>query len=105
MADVIEINDESFENEVLKSDKITLVDFWATWCGPCQMMGPVVEEISKELDGKVKVAKVNVDENPNLAEQYDVMSIPNFVLFKNGAVVNQAVGAVGKEGLLNLING
>ncbi len=99
------LTENNFKAEVLDSELPVLVDFWATWCGPCQMMGPVVEEISKELDGKVKVAKVNVDENPNLAEQYDVMSIPNFVLFKNGAVVNQAVGAVGKEGLLNLING
>ena len=100
----IQVNEGTFESEVLKSELPVLVDFWAPWCGPCQMMGPVVEELSGESEGKVKVCKVNVDENPNLAQQYGVMSIPNFVAFKNGQVVAQAVGAVAKSRLLELVN-
>ncbi|HAK68121.1 MAG TPA: thioredoxin [Treponema sp.] len=97
------VDGKNFEAEVLKSDLPVLVDFWATWCGPCQMMGPVVEELSEELNGKVKVCKVNVDENSDLASSYDVMSIPNFKLFKNGEVADERVGAVGKDGLLQMI--
>ena len=100
-----QVTENNFQAEVLESSTPVLVDFWATWCGPCQMMGPVVEELSGELSGKVKVCKVNVDENPELAEKYDVMSIPNFVLFKDGNAVKQIAGAVGKDGLLNFING
>ncbi len=102
MAAVI-VTSENFEAEVLKSGIPVVVDFWASWCGPCQMMGPVVEELSEELDGKVKFCKVNVDENPELAQNYDVMSIPNFKLFNKGILAGEKVGAVGKDGLLELI--
>ena len=99
----VSVTNENFEAEVLKSGIPVVVDFWASWCGPCQMMGPVVEELSEELDGKVKFCKVNVDENPDLAQNYDVMSIPNFKLFNNGILAGEKVGAVGKDGLLELI--
>ena len=100
----IQVNEENFESEVLKSTVPVLVDFWAPWCGPCQMMGPIVEEVSGAVEGKAKVCKINVDENEELAQKYAVMSIPNFVVFKNGEVSGQAVGAVGKEKLLELLN-
>lgn len=100
----IQVNEETFESEVLKSEIPVLVDFWAPWCGPCQMMGPVVEEVSGQADGKFKVCKVNVDENPNLAQQYAVMSIPNFIVFKGGKAVSQAVGAISKDRLIELAN-
>lgn len=99
----VSVTNENFEAEVLKSGIPVVVDFWASWCGPCQMMGPVVEELSEELDGKVKFCKVNVDENPDLAQNYDVMSIPNFKLFNKGILAGEKVGAVGKDGLLELI--
>ena len=99
----VSVTSENFEAEVLKSGIPVVVDFWASWCGPCQMMGPVVEELSEELDGKVKFCKVNVDENPELAQNYDVMSIPNFKLFNKGILAGEKVGAVGKDGLLELI--
>ncbi len=99
----VSVTSENFEAEVLKSGIPVVVDFWASWCGPCQMMGPVVEELSEELDGKVKFCKVNVDENPDLAQNYDVMSIPNFKLFNKGILAGEKVGAVGKDGLLELI--
>jgi len=102
MAAVI-VTSENFEAEVLKSGIPVVVDFWASWCGPCQMMGPVVEELSEEFEGKVKFCKVNVDENPELAQNYDVMSIPNFKLFNKGILAGEKVGAVGKDGLLELI--
>ena len=100
----VQLNEMNFEQEVVNSTIPVLVDFWAPWCGPCQMMGPVVEQLSEELEGKVKVCKVNVDENGALAEKFDVMSIPNFKLFKNGQVAGETLGAVGKDGLLGLIN-
>ncbi len=99
----VNVTKENFEEEVLKSELPVVVDFWATWCGPCQIMGPIVEELSEELEGKVKFCKVNVDENSELAESYDVMSIPNFKLFKKGELAGERVGAVGKDGLLSLV--
>lgn len=97
MAEVI-LNDSNFEVEVLKSEVPVLVDFWAPWCGPCKMMGPIVEEIAKEMEGKpVKVAKLNVDEASATAEKYNVMSIPTFKIFKGGEVVDEFVGAQSKE--------
>ena len=99
----VNVTKENFEEEVLKSELPVVVDFWATWCGPCQIMGPIVEELSEELEGKVKFCKVNVDENSELAESYDVMSIPNFKLFKNGEIAGERMGAVGKDGLLSLV--
>lgn len=96
--------DANFEQEVKQSDKLTFVDFWAPWCGPCQMTGPFVEELANEMGDKVKIGKVNVDENPNVAGEYNVMSIPTFLLFKNGEVVDQIVGGVQKEKLAEVIN-
>jgi len=96
--------DQNFETEVLKSELPVLVDFWATWCGPCQMMGAVVEELAKDLEGKVKVGKLNVDENPQAAEKYGVMSIPTLILFKNGEEVKTLVGFRNKEEILKEIS-
>ncbi len=93
------VNSDNFEEEVLKSDKPVLVDFFATWCGPCKMMAPVVEEIAVEQADKLKVCVLDIDESDDIAEQYNVMSIPTFKLFKGGSVAATAVGAIGKEGL------
>ena len=101
----IELTKDNFKAEVLDSTIPVLVDFWAPWCGPCKMMGPVVEELSTELAGKVKVCKVNVDDNEDLAGNYDVMSIPSFFVFKKGEVAASATGATSKENLISLING
>ena len=90
---VIEITKENFEQEVVQSDKPVLLDFWATWCGPCQMMGPIIEQLAEEYEGKAKVGKVNVDEEGELSQAFGVMSIPTIVLVKDGKVVKQAVGA------------
>ncbi len=100
----LELNESNFEQEVLNSPVPVLVDFWAPWCGPCKMMGPVLEEIAAELDGKAKVCKVNVDDNPELAEKYGIMSIPNFIAFKGGQVAGQQVGAVPKDAILKMLN-
>jgi thioredoxin 1 len=98
----IEVNDQNFETEVLKSPIPVLVDFWAPWCGPCMMMGPVLEEIAKEMDGKLKIAKLNTDspENQQLAIQYQIQSIPNIKLFKGGVVVKEIIGFKPKEALM-----
>lgn len=87
---------ENFETEVLKSEIPVLVDFFATWCGPCKMMSPVIAELAEEYDGKVKVGKIDTDENPEIAAQFGVMSIPNFVIIKDGKVAANVVGAVPK---------
>jgi thioredoxin 1 len=97
MSSPVELNDGNFESEVLKSDLPVLVDFWAPWCGPCKMVGPIVEEIAKDYEGKLKVGKLNVDENSQTAGQYGIMSIPNLLFFKGGKVVDQIVGAVAKQ--------
>jgi len=94
---LIHFTDNSFENEVLKYEGVALVDFWAPWCGPCQALGPVIEEISNEYEGKAKVGKVNVDEEREVAEKYMVMSIPTVLVIKNGEVVNTLVGLRPKE--------
>ena len=98
----IKLSTENFEKEVLKSEKPVLVDFYADWCGPCNAMAPVIEELAKELEGKVKVGKINVDENPDIAVEYTVMSIPTLIVFKNGKEEKRLVGLRNKEELINL---
>ena len=99
------LTDATFDAEVLKSSVPVFVDFWAPWCGPCQMMGPIVEELSKEIPStKIKIAKLNVDDNPETAGKFSVMSIPTFLIFKNGVVVDKLVGGVSKEKLQVAIN-
>jgi|SRR5512134_2150759 thioredoxin 1 len=102
---VIELTDSTFDKEVLKSDIPVLVDFWATWCGPCRTVAPVVEEVAKEYQGKVKVGKVDVDHNIRIATQYDIRSIPSLYIFKGGAVVQQIIGAVPKQKLTMALDG
>ena len=101
---VAHVTDKNFEAEVLKSNLPVLVDFWAEWCGPCRMISPIVEEIAKDLQGKLKVAKVNVDEAQELAAQFNIMSIPTLLIFKKGQPVEQMVGAMSKDQLLTRIN-
>ncbi|RMF21143.1 MAG: thioredoxin [Cyanobacteria bacterium J083] len=97
------VTDANFKEEVLDSDVPVLVDFWAPWCGPCRMVAPVVEEIAEQYDGKVKVVKVNTDENPNVASQYGIRSIPTLMIFKGGQRVDMVVGAVPKTTLANTL--
>ena len=101
---VINITSQNFEEEVTKSSVPVLIDFWAPWCGPCKMMAPVVEEIAKEVGETAKVGKVNIDEEPNLASSFGVMSIPTFVVGRGGKVVGQTVGVQGKEDVLKLLH-
>lgn len=98
----IKLSTENFEKEVLKTEKPVLVDFYADWCGPCNAMAPVIEELAKELEEKVKVGKINVDENPDIAVEYNVMSIPTLIVFKNGKEEKRLVGLRNKEELINL---
>ena len=98
----IKLSSENFEKEVLKSEKPVLVDFYADWCGPCNAMAPVIEELAKELEGKAKVGKINVDENSDIAVEYNVMSIPTLIIFKNGKEEKRLVGLRDKEELLSL---
>jgi thioredoxin 1 len=95
----LEFTEENFESEALKSDKLVMVDFWAEWCGPCRMVGPLVEELSKEYDGKAVVGKVNVDLHGGIAAQFGVRNIPTIVFLKNGELVDKVVGAVPKDQL------
>src|SRR5690554_5650463 len=99
MAKPLELTDSNFDDEVLNSDNPVLVDFWAEWCGPCRMIGPVVEELANDYDGKVKVGKVDVDSNPEVSVKYGIRSIPALLIFKNGEVVDQIIGAVPKSHL------
>ena len=102
MAEVI-ITKDNFEEEVIKSDKTVLIDFWATWCGPCRMLSPIIAEIANDYDGKVKVCKVNVDDEPELANAFNVSSIPMVVVMKDGKVTNVSVGYRPKEEIIALL--
>ncbi len=101
----IEANDLNFDKEVLQSDVPVLVDFWASWCMPCKMLAPVIDEISEEYKGKLKVCKLNVDDARNTASQYQIMSIPTMVLFKNGEIIEKITGALPKETIIGKITG
>ncbi len=101
--EVNNLTTENFEEEVINSNELVLVDFWAIWCTPCKMMAPIVEEISKDMAGKVKVCKVNIDKSPELAQKYNVMSIPTFLVFKNGNVIARTVGVQEKEDIMELL--
>jgi thioredoxin 1 len=104
MSKEMEFTDANFETEVLGSDKPVLVDFWAPWCGPCRMVAPIVAEISSEYDGKLKVGKVNTDDNQNTAARFGIMSIPTLMIFKNGQEVARIIGAQPKQALTAKIN-
>lgn len=101
---VAEYNDDNFEDQVIKSDKLTVVDFWAEWCAPCKMIAPAVEELAGEYDGKINVGKVNVDDNSKIATQYSIRSIPTLLFFKGGEIVTQVVGVRTKAELKEIID-
>lgn len=100
---VIEITTQNFENEVLKADVPVLVDFWASWCGPCKMVSPIIDELADDFEGRVKVGKINVDEQMELAEKFKVMTIPTVMIFKNGEMVEKSVGAKAKADFAQMI--
>jgi len=100
---IITLTDQNFQDEVKAASTPVLVDFWAEWCAPCRMIAPVLDELAEEYDGKVKIGKVNVDDNRSIAAQYGVMSIPTLILFKNGEMVEQMVGAQPKENLAKVL--
>ena len=99
----IQVNDDNFKKEVLESEELVLVDFWAPWCMPCRMLAPTIEEIAEEMDGKIKVCKMNVDENVQYPQEYGIMSIPTVMLFKDGQVVETMIGLQPKEQIVKTI--
>lgn len=100
---VLKITKENYETEVLKSDKLVLIDFYADWCGPCKMMSPIIDEIAEEVGDKIKVGKINVDENQELAMEYEVMSIPTIIILQNGEAKNSFVGVRKKEEIISCL--
>ena len=103
MAEII-LSEDNFEKEVLQSEIPVLVDFWATWCGPCRMLAPTIAKIAEEQEGKIKVGKIDVDEEPELAAKYGIASIPTLMVFKNGEVVNKSIGVIPKAAIEALLN-
>ena len=101
---LIYLNENNFDEEILKSEKPALVDFWAPWCSPCKMIGPIIEGLAEEYRGRVKVTKLNVDDNPNKAAAYGIKSIPTLILFKDGKVLDTLVGMVSKDRLIEFVN-
>ena len=100
---ILEINDENFEDKVLKTKDIVVCDFWAEWCGPCKQITPILQELAEEFNGKVKIAKINIDSNPDIPTKYNIMSIPTLLLFKNGELISNQVGLQEKSTLSNWI--
>ena len=104
MSDIMELDDNNFNREVTEQDSLTLVDFWATWCGPCRKLSPVIDELAKEFDGKVKFVKIKADENIQTAQKYSISGVPSLLLFKNGEVVERIVNLVPKSIISSAIN-
>ncbi len=104
MSNVLEVTDNNFENEVCKEDKLTLVDFWATWCGPCRKLSPVIDELAQEFDGKVKFVKIKADENMQTAQKYSISGVPCLLIFKNGEPVERIVNLVPKSIITSNLN-
>ena len=103
MSLVLNVTDDSFETEVLKSDKPVLIDFWAEWCGPCKVLGPIIDDVAPEFEGKVRFTKINIDENPNTAPKYGIRGIPTMLLFKDGELKATKVGATTKSNIISWI--
>ena len=101
---IVYVSDDSFDSEVLQADGPVLVDYWADWCGPCKMIAPILDEIAAEYEGKLKVAKLNIDENPNTPQKFGIRSIPTLMLFKDGAVAAQKLGAMSKSQLMEFLD-
>ncbi|MGI6588922.1 MAG: thioredoxin [Peptococcia bacterium] len=104
MANIIHLSDDTFTSEVLEAEELVLVDFWAPWCGPCKMIGPIIEELSTEYRGRVKVCKIDVDENNKTAGDYGIMSIPTMILFQGGKEINRLVGFVPKANIAKTLD-